>query len=152
MLVVVPLALGHPAKARDTDALVNSLRPFSVDKIRARAEAVTGGRQLFGGFRDGVIPQVAARARTSPQSVEAKLGEASPQLSSASLDETEAMLDRFEALTAVTRRIQPLLVEADATSAKASVWLVIGPGIVLVLAGAYGVAALRARPPVDRRP
>ena len=143
LLVVTPLALGHPAKTADTDAVLDSLRPFSMEKVRARREALATTRRLFNGFREDVIPQVARKAHAAPRAVAADLAAASAQLAPASLDETAEILDRFEPLVAFSGRIQPLLVKADRLSARASMWLLLGPGVALALAAAIGLVRPR---------
>jgi hypothetical protein len=118
-LVAMPLALGHVGKAADTDELLDSLRPFSAAKVRAREQGLQAARTVFDGLR--------ATGRAEP----------------AVVAETTAALGRMDRLVTVSAKLQPLLVKADKLSATAGIIVILGAGGVLILAGAAGVA----RPP-----
>ena len=141
--VIGPLALGYPSKTSDTDAILNSLRPFTAEKVKAREESLAATQRLFTALREDVLPSVAADAGRTVGQAERILAQASPALSRASLEETEAAIDRFAPEVGFSARIQPLLVEADNLSARESMWLSLGPGVLLVLAGATGLARPR---------
>ncbi|MGI9019194.1 MAG: hypothetical protein ACR2G3_00595 [Solirubrobacterales bacterium] len=143
LLVAVPLILDHPEKTAETDAVLDSLRPFSAEKVEARATALATARDLFDGFTEEAVSYAASEAgRTAPE-VAAELAEANPELSSSSLTEIAVILDRFGALVTFSERLQPLLVTADELSARTTMWILIGPGIALVLAGGAGLIATR---------
>lgn len=139
-LVVTPLALNHPSKTADTDAVIDSLRPFSVDKVEARAAALASAYALFDGFQEEVVPYAVSEAGLTATELGAGLEDASPALSPAGFSQVAVVLDRFGALVEFSSRIQPLLVTADELSARTTMWLLIGPGIALILAGAGGLA------------
>ena len=61
LLVAVPLALSYPEKTADTDAVLDSLRPFTVEKVKAREDGLATARGVFDDFRGEVIPLVARR-------------------------------------------------------------------------------------------
>lgn len=143
LLVGAPLALGQSAKIADTDALLDSLTPFPPEKVEARADAVAAGRDIFDGFREELIPLAAAKAGTIPEAVAADLAGASPLLSPAGMIETAGAIERFEGLVELSRRIQPRVEEATTLPATTVMWLLIGPGIALALAGAVGIVAAR---------
>lgn len=145
VLLVGPLALNDPAKAADADALLGSLRPFSVAKVQARRGDLAAAKLVFTGFQQDVLPAVAAEAHVPLSTVESDLGAASPQLSTASLSQVDAILTHFRTGVVLSAQIQPLLVRADGLSAEARTWLLIGPGIALLLAGALSIAPMRAR-------
>ncbi len=145
LLVAVPLALSYPEKTADTDAVLDSLRPFTVEKVKAREDGLATVRSVFDDFRGEVIPLVARRTGASVEEVEAALGRTSPDLSPESFRQVDAALDRFEGLVAFSRRIQPRLVEADTMSATAGMWVTLGSGAVLLLFGAIGAFAGRSR-------
>lgn len=112
----VPLALGHPAKAHDTDALLDSLRPFSTEKVEARENGLADVQLVFGSYDGSGVP-------------------------ADDLAETAAAIDRFAEMVEVTRYAQPRLVEATTLSATTTTTLAIGEGAVMALAGAAGLAA-----------
>jgi hypothetical protein len=145
LLVVVPLALGFPSKTADTDALLNSLRPFTVQKVRARAAALRDANTVFDCLQTRVIPQVATAARTTPGAVETSLASANSELATASLHEVAAILGRFGGLVQFSARIQPLLADSDQLSAQASMWLLIAPGAAVLIAAALGLGGRRSR-------
>lgn len=152
VIVVVPLALGAPAKATDTDSLLNSLRPFSVEKVHTRQAGLTTVRTVLDGFQNDVVPQVARTAGLSPTVVAANLGAADPRLSPTALQATGPILDRFAFLVDFSARIQPLLVSTTRISTQASVWLLVGPGIALSVAGIVGWRAFGWRRLRDSSP
>lgn len=141
VLVAAPLALGNVGKASDTDAFLNSLRPFSVQRVQGRREALAIVETVFNGFQAGVIPQVAALGKTTPVRVRADLGSADLELTASSLRQFRAVVSQYRPLVAASAVFQKLLVKADALSAQASVWLLMGAGISLLLASAIGIAA-----------
>jgi hypothetical protein len=143
LLVAAPLALDHPAKIADTDALLDSLTPFPPDKVEARADAVAAGRDIFDGFREELLPLAAAKAGTTPEAVAADLAGASPLLSPTGLIETAGAIERFDGLVELSRRIQPRVEEATTLPATTVMWLIIGPGIALAVAGCAGLVAYR---------
>ena len=144
LLVAIPLALGNPAKAADADAVLGSLRPFSVQKVHARRAALATTRLVVSSFRTDVVPYVAAAALITPAAVERALGDASPQLSTASLDQMDGVISRFAAFVALP--LQPLLVQADRMSAEVATWLVIGVGAALVIGFALGISGVTEKP------
>ncbi|WP_183095341.1 hypothetical protein, partial [Nocardioides stalactiti] len=122
LLAAVPLGLGHVGKAHDTDALLDSLRPFSVEKVEAR-EAGLADALLVAGAYDGTSV---------------------PAEDLAALD---AALDRFTALVALSRDAQPLLVDATEISASTTVGTSIGAGAALAAAGVLGLLTARRSAP-----
>lgn len=116
----VPLVLGHLAKADDTGALLDSLRPFSKEKVEARQEGLADVRLVFGAYDGAAVP-------------------------AADLTETEAAIDRFAGLVEFSGYAQPRLVEATTLSPTTTTWLSIGEGTALALAGAAGLLAARRR-------
>jgi hypothetical protein len=138
IVVVVPLALGAPAKAADTDSLLNSLRPFSVEKVHARQAGLATVRTVLDGFQSDVVPQVARTAGVSPTTVAADMGAADPRLSPTALQATGPILDHFAFLVDFSGRIQPLLVSATRVPTQATTWLVIAPGVALFVSGVIG--------------
>jgi hypothetical protein len=85
-------------------------------------------------------------------------GSSSPATDPASIAGTPSLEDLLFAfplvLVAFSGRIQPLLVKSDKLSAQATMWLLLGPGIALALAGAAGLLRPQARerpmtPPAD---
>jgi hypothetical protein len=145
LMVVVPLALGQPGKARDTDAVLDSLRPFSTEKVEVRRAALADATTVFEALRGEVVPRVAAIAGMTPAEVLAALEDASGDLSAPRLERTAVILDRFGGLVDFSARIQPLLVRSDGISARAGTWLIVVPGAVLVLVGASGLLIARRR-------
>ena len=141
LMVAVPLVLGYPGKTSDTDAVLDSLRPFSVEKVQAREEGLATVRAFFDGYDEIVLPLVAERTGRSREQLAAEVRAAVPELSAENLQETEAALSRFDELVAFSRTIQPKLVDSDTMSATAGMWLILGPGIALLLAGSIGVFA-----------
>jgi hypothetical protein len=119
-LIIGPIAVDYPSKAADADALVSSLRPFSVQKVRAREAGLATARELFARFENRLPP--------------------------ASLNATSAAFARFAALVQFSARAQPLEVKADRLPATALTWLLILPGVALTLAGAVFLGVSRARP------
>jgi len=142
-LIVGVLAVGYPGKAADADALVRSLRPFSVQKVRARQAGLASARAVLEGVESHVVPRVAAVARVTPGALIAELGADDSRLSRASLDQTAAALDRFASLVQFSARNQPLEAKADHLPAAALSWLLIVPGVALALAGAVALASER---------
>jgi len=118
----VPLALGHLAQARDTDALLDSLRPFSEDKVEARQNGLADVRLVFDAYDGGAVP-------------------------AEDLAETEAAIDRFAELVEFSEEAQPLLVDATTMSATTTAWLSIGEGSALALAGLAGLLTARRNRP-----
>jgi len=143
-LVITPLILDYPTKTTDTDALLSSLRPFTVQKVRAREAGLNTVQTVFTAFRGDLIPQAAHAAHTTPRAVVEQLGGASPELSQAGFAQTDAVLRRFGALVAFSARIQPLFARADTLSARATMWILLGAGIALMLAGLPSLFALGA--------
>jgi|GEM_PF-4969298 len=141
-LVVSQLALGNLGKASDTDALLNSLRPFSVQRVAARRAALRTVENVFNGFQEEVIPQVAASAKLTPGAVTAELASVSPELSAASLSQVRTVIGQYAPLVVASAVFQKLLVRADALSAQAGIWLLIGGGFVLLLASAIGLVTV----------
>ena len=137
-LIIAPLALDYPAKTADTDALLNSLRPFTIQKVHARQAGLRTARTVFVDFRDDLIPQVATRAHTTTAVVN-QLASASPELSGPGFAQTDAVLDRFGGLVAFSGRIQPLLARGDTISARTDMWILIGAGIALLLASSLSL-------------
>jgi hypothetical protein len=117
-LAGVPLALGHLAKAQDTDALLDSLRPFSKEKVEARQNGLADVRLVFNAYHGTAVP-------------------------AEGLAETEAALERFDKLVEFSGEAQPWLVEATTLSATTTAWLSIGEGSALALAGAAGLLTAR---------
>lgn len=138
-LAIGPVALGNPSEASDTDALLDSLRPFTIEKVEAREAALETARTLFDGFREEILPAIAAEAGTSEEELSAELAAAASELSPEGLEELDAIIERFAALVEFSRAIQPDLVKADEISATASVWLLIGSGIALAVAAGAGL-------------
>jgi hypothetical protein len=144
LLVAAPLALGYPAKTADTDALLDSLRPFSVAKVQARQASLDSARTFVDGFRNRLVPETAAAAGTTPGAVSAELAAADDLLSPVGLRQADVILDRFGSLVRFSARIQPLLVRATRVPARALTWLLIGPGAALAVAGGLGLWKLNA--------
>ena len=144
-LVATPIALGNIGKASDADAVLNSLRPFSVARVQARREALATVDTVYQGFLGAVVPQVAALARTTPAAVRVDLGSADPELSDASLRQFQAIVNRYAPLVAASAVFQRLLVKADALSAQTTLWLLIGAGALVLLASVGGVATSAPR-------
>lgn len=142
-MVIVPLILGYPSKTSDTDELLDSLRPFSREKVVAREQGLATARNVFDGYREDVLPYVAERSGSSTAEVESALGSVDPALSPPSLDEIPPILDRFEELVEFSDRIQPKLVEADTISATTGVWIFMGAGAVLLLSGVAAARTIR---------
>jgi len=118
----VPLVLGHLAKAHDTDALLDSLRPFSEEKVEVRQDGLADVRLVFDAYHGTAVP-------------------------AEDLAETEAAIDRFGGLVEFSGYAQPRLVEATTLSATTTTWLSIGEGSTLALAGAAGLlTSRRGRP------
>lgn len=121
-----PLALGHLDKARDTDALLDSLRPFSVEKVEARRSGLADVALVFDAYDGTAVP-------------------------AQDLAETAAAIGRFEELVEFSEEAQPLLVDATTMSATTTARLSIGEGAALVLAGCAGLLTARrqgrSRPP-----
>ena len=115
-----PLALGHLAEAQDIDALLDSLRPFSKEKVEARQHGLADVRLVFDAYHGTAVP-------------------------AADLTETAAAIDRFAGLVDFSAEIQPLLVDATTMSATTTVGLSIGEGSALALAGATGLMVARRR-------
>lgn len=113
-----PLALGHLDKARDTDALLDSLRPFSVEKVEARQDGLADVALVFHAYDGTAVP-------------------------AEDLAETAAAIDRFEELVEFSEDAQPLLVDATTMSATTTAWLSIGEGAALALAGGVGLLTTR---------
>jgi hypothetical protein len=61
------------------------------------------------------------------------------------LTETAAAIDRFAGLVEFSGYAQPRLVEATTLSATTTLWLSIGAGSALALAGAGGLLTARRR-------
>lgn len=120
-----PLALGHLAKAHDTDELLDSLRPFSVEKVEARRNGLADVRLVFDASDGAAVP-------------------------AEDLAETAAAIERFEELVEFSEEAQPLLVDATTMSATTTAWLSIGEGSALAIAGVAGL--LTARRPARPRP
>src|SRR5437588_1588527 len=139
LLVAAPLALRYPAKTADTDAILDSLRPYSAAKVHARQVSLATVRGMLDGFQNDVVPKVAATARTTPAAVAADLAAADERLSPTHQAETEAHLKRFASVIDFSVRIQPLLVDSTRLPARALTWLLIVPGAALVFAGAIGL-------------
>jgi len=144
-LIVAGLVLDYPRKTADTDAIVDSLRPFSAEKVQGRREGLATTRGVFAGLQDEVVAAVASRANTTVPAVRKQLAAASPALTPDSLAEASAAIDRFDELVRFSARAQPLLVEVDGgLSARAVAWLLLlGPGLALALAGAIGLLVTR---------
>ncbi len=115
-----PLVLGHLAKAQDTDALLDSLRPFSKEKVEARQNGLADVRLVFGAYDGTTVP-------------------------AEDLAETAAAIDRFDELVEFSGEAQPLLVDATTLSATTTAWLSIGEGSSLALAGVTGLLLARGR-------
>jgi hypothetical protein len=142
-LVIAPHALGDPAKTADTDALLKSLRPFTVQKVRARQAGLQTAQTVFIDWQRDLVPQAAAAAHTTPRAVMSQLAAASPELAPAGLVETDAVLRRFGRLVVFSAHTQPLLARGDTLSARDAMWILIGPGIALLIAGLISLIALR---------
>ena len=115
-----PLALGHLGKAESTDELLDSLRPFSTEKVAARESSLAAVRTVFDAYDGTTVP---------PDE----------------LEETSAALDRYTDLVDFSRYAQPRLVDATPTSASTGIWLSIAEGAVLAAAGAMGLVVSRGR-------
>ncbi len=122
-----PLVLGHVAKAQDTDALLDSLRPFSKEKVEARQHGLADVRLVFDAYDGTAVP-------------------------AADLTETAAAIDRFAGLVDFSAEIQPLLVEATTMSATTTIGVSIGEGSTLAIAGAAGLVVARRRRTDPDRP
>lgn len=144
-LVITPLILDYPGKTAGTDALLTSLRPFTIQKVRAREAGLMTAQTVFAGFRDDLIPQAANAAHTTPRAVMTSLPAADPELGQAGFAQIEVVLRRFGTLVSFSARIQPLLARADTLSARANMWILIGPGIALLVAGSISLFILGAK-------
>ncbi len=109
-----PLLLGHLQKAQDTDDLLDSLRPFSAEKVEAREGGLADVRTVFEAY-DGTT------------------------VTAADLALTDAAIDRFAALVEFSRYAQPRLVEATPRTATSTVWMTTALGGALAAAGAAGI-------------
>jgi hypothetical protein len=147
LLVAGPLALGYPDKTSDTDALLDSLRPFSVAKVEQREVALATVQSVLDGMDRVILPTVAAHMGTSVAAVAADLGQVDPALAPQRFADARTILVGFADLVAFSRTIQPLLVEATNLPSTAFVWLTILPGAALVAAagGALVFGAPRSR-------
>ncbi|MEY2474928.1 MAG: hypothetical protein QOG87_243 [Actinomycetota bacterium] len=148
-MVVGPLALGFPTKTADTDALLDSLRPFSVEKVEARRTSLATVTALLDGLDNRVVPAVAQSANTTPDAVRAALADADPDLSAAALARADEAMDHFAFLVRFSGTIQPLLVQTTELPARASMWMMVLPGAALTAAGVVSLAAWRSRRPED---
>lgn len=115
-----PLALGHLAKAQDTDALLDSLRPFSAEKVEARENGLADVQLVVGAYDGTAVP-------------------------ADDLAETAEAINRFAELVEFSRYAQPRLVEATTLSATTTTTLAISEGAALALAGVTGLLAARRR-------
>lgn len=109
-----PLLLGHLQKAEDTDDLLDSLRPFSAEKVEARESGLADVRTVFEAY-DGT------------------------SVVAADLALTDAAIDRFATLVEFSRYAQPRLVEATPRTATSTVWLATALGGAFAVAGAAGL-------------
>jgi hypothetical protein len=135
LLVAGPLALGYPDKTSDTDALLDSLRPFSVAKVEEREAGLATVEAVLDGMDGLILPAVAASTGTSVDAVAADLGTVDPALSAQRFVDARTVLADFASLVAFSRTIQPLLVDATSLPSEAFLWLTIVPGAALLLAG-----------------
>ncbi|KAA1421393.1 hypothetical protein F0U44_03585 [Nocardioides humilatus] len=115
---IAPVALDDLDKAHDTEALLDSLRPFSIEKVRGREEGLAAVRHVFEAYDGTTVP-------------------------SEDLAATEAAIDRFGDLVDFSRYAQPRLVEATAVPATTTVWTAIVAGGSLALTGAVGLLVSR---------
>jgi hypothetical protein len=145
IMVAAPLALGFPKKTADTDALLDSLRPFSVEKVEARQASLATVTGLLEGLEDEVIPAVATAAGTTPDGVREELASADSHLAPVPMQRAAEAMDHFAFLVRFSGTIQPLLVQTSELPARAVTWLLLLPGLALVIAGAVSLRAPRDR-------
>jgi hypothetical protein len=136
LLVAGPLALRYPEKTSDTDALLDSLRPFSIAKVEQREAGLATVRTVFDGLDATILPAVASASGTTTDEVAAGLGAVDPALSPAAFGDAEIVIGHFASLVEFSRTIQPLLVEATDLPTRSFIWLTIVPGLALSATGA----------------
>jgi hypothetical protein len=136
LLVTGPLALRYPEKTSDTDAILDSLRPFSVAKVEQREDGLATVQTVLAGMDATILPAVAAATGSTPAEVAAELGDVDPALTPAAFDDADTVVGRFASLVEFSRTIQPLLVEATNLPTRSFVWLTVGPGLALLATGA----------------
>jgi hypothetical protein len=142
LLIAGPLLLGYPGKTADTDALLDSLRPFTVAKVEARESSLATVEALLTGLQDKVIPATAVAAGLSPEQLAADLANADPRLSPAAQARADEAMAHFTALVKFSGTIQPLLVQTSELPARATTWMLLLPGVALLLSGTVATAAL----------
>jgi hypothetical protein len=146
VLVIGPLAMGYPGKTSDTDSLLDALRPFTVAKVEARSSSLATIETLMGDLRDKVIPAAADAAGITPAEVVAQLGQADRRLSAAAQRRADDAIAHFAELVQFSGDIQPLLIQTTKLPARATTWMLLLPGVALLVSGVVGAAADRRNP------
>jgi hypothetical protein len=136
LLVAGPLVLRYPEKTSDTDAILDSLRPFSVAKVEQREEGLATVRTVLDGMDATILPTVASATGSTAAEVAADLGDVDPALTPGAFDDAQTAVGHFASLVEFSRTIQPLLVEATNLPTRSFLWLTVAPGLVLLATGA----------------
>ncbi len=144
-----PLALGFPTKTADTDALLDSLRPFTVEKVEARRASLATVTALLDGLEDSVIPGVASAAGTTPDAVRDALADADSHLAPVPMARAAEAMEHFAFLVRFSGTIQPLLVQTSELPARAAAGMLMLPGAALAAAGVVSLRARRSPRPDD---
>jgi len=158
VVIATTLLISVPAKAEAVDDLTAALRPIFTTQTAAQARAdVNTLRAMDDELGARALPALAGMLHVTPAQLEASLADEFPTVA-AGLQQFPAILVRLDGVvTALERNLDNFrLADSIPTSGRPTtdvVWYLIGPSLVLVLAG--GAAAVRRRAtatPVDARP
>ena len=149
LLVAGPLVLGYPGKTSDTDAILDSLRPFSVAKVEQREEGLATVRTVLAGMDATILPAVASATGTTASDVAVDLGAVDPALTPEAFADADTVVGHFASLVDFSRTIQPLLVDATNLPTRSFLWLTVAPGLALLATGAASLVLGRRRPASD---
>lgn len=117
VMIAAPLATNYPAKTADTDAVLDSLRPYSVEKVQTRVDALATLHRVFSG----------------------------DELAPSRRQQVNDALDRIAPLVDFSQKSRPLLVQATRLPTRALTWLIILPAAVLLLSAALVLVKDRLR-------
>jgi hypothetical protein len=150
VLIIAPLALNLPGKAKAVDGVTDALRPaFSQagsQQIRTDMDTV---QAMADQLQADLLPAVAGQLKVTPAQLSENMSQSSPAFT-AGVAALPQSLPRFQALVGGIEVNRENFRDADAipvasTKATTLLWLFLVPGSILLLVGGAPLLAARAR-------
>lgn len=142
VLVIVPVALGIPAKTRDAQAVLDSLNPAPAVVTRTEAALATA-EEGFTEFQEELLPDLATALGTTPATLEATIVTEFPETADA-LNDTPGIMSRYEERVAIRTNGAPEIRKLKDVPVRELGWF--GPVFGAVVAAAAGLAVVLSKP------